>query len=324
MTETQETENLLAVYLIVGEDELKRRRVSERLHKRLRAMGDLSFNSDTFEGTSATGEAIVAACNTVPFVSPVRLVEVSDVEKLSKTDTEALISYIAHPCSTTVLTLTANKLAKSTRLYKAVAQVGAQAVIDCTPFKRADLSRTVRAMATGHGFTMTEGAARALVLQIGDNTVALDNELKKLGLTHRGNDPVSEHEILENVTRRAEVKPWEFVDAFAARNLQKALWCLNRMESTSPHALLAMCTTRIRELITAQSLQQRGEIARLASVLRQPDWRVKNLPGWARLYHPEELRSALKSAAHTERAMKSGAPANDTFLDWVLKVAQTS
>ena len=37
---------LLPVYLIAGEDELKKERVLDRLHKRLEKMGDLSFNSE--------------------------------------------------------------------------------------------------------------------------------------------------------------------------------------------------------------------------------------------------------------------------------------
>ena len=41
---------LLAAYLVVGEDALKRNRVMARLRKRLESMGDLAFNSDTFDG----------------------------------------------------------------------------------------------------------------------------------------------------------------------------------------------------------------------------------------------------------------------------------
>ncbi|MFR1641141.1 MAG: hypothetical protein ACLSVD_19605 [Eggerthellaceae bacterium] len=36
---------LLPVYLVVGEDALKRDAVMKRLHARLSALGDLSFNS---------------------------------------------------------------------------------------------------------------------------------------------------------------------------------------------------------------------------------------------------------------------------------------
>ena len=64
------------------------------------------------------------------------------------------------------------------------------------------------------------------------------------------------------VSRTAEVKPWEFVDAFAARDVRKCLLYLGRMDSVSPHALLAMCTTRLRELVCARSMADRRQSPR--------------------------------------------------------------
>lgn len=320
MPENKKQDALLPVYLIVGEDALKRDTVMKRLRARLAALGDLSFNSDEFNGETAQGTDIVAACNTVPFASPVRLVEVRSADKLKKADAEALVTYLSSPSDTTVLALVAEKLAKNTRLYKAVAALGKTAVIDCAPLKRYELPKTVRSLAVGHGVTLTEGAANKLVDLVGENTVHLDNELKKIALAHRGTDAVNEHEIMGLVSRTAEVKPWEFVDAFAARDVRKCLLYLGRMESVSPHALLAMCTSRLRELVCARSLAARGNARGVAAALKMPDWRVKNHANWARGFTAEELRAALISARDTERAMKSGANPDAAFLDWVLQV----
>ena len=315
-TETKDA--LLPAYLVNGEDELKREAVLKRLKARIAKLGDLSFNSDAFDGERASGADIVAACNTMPFASDARLVLVQAADKLKKADSEALVEYLKSPATTTVLALVADKLAKNTRLYKAVAALGKTAVIDCTPLKRYELPKTVRSLAVGHGITITEGAANQLIELVGENTVHLDSELKKIALAHRGNDAVNEHEIVALVSRTAEVKPWEFVDAFSSRNQKKCLSCLQRMESTSPHALLAMCTARLRELICARSLAARGAERTLAATLKMPDWRVKNHLAWARAYTAEELRRALIAARDTEKAMKSGADPDDAFLDWVL------
>ncbi len=314
----------MPVYLIVGEDALKRDTVMKRLRVRLAKLGDLSFNSDEFNGETALGGDIVAACNTVPFASPVRLVEVRGADKLKKADAEALVTYLEAPNETTVLALVAEKLAKNTRLYKAVAKLGKTAVIDCAPLKRYELPKTVRALAVGHGVTLTEGAANVLVDLVGEDTVHLDNELKKIALAHRGSDAVNEHEIMGLVSRTAEVKPWEFVDAFAARDTRKCLLYLGRMDSVSPHALLAMCTTRLRELVCARSLAERGNPRGVAAALKLPDWRCKNHATWARGFTAAELRQALISSRDTERAMKSGTDPNAAFLDWVLLVTTRS
>ena len=311
---------LLPVYLICGEDALKRDTVMKRLRARLSALGDLSFNSDEFSGETATGADIVSACNTVPFASPVRLVEVRAADKLKKADSEGLVAYLDSPAETTVLALIAEKLAKNTRLYKAVAKHGKTAVIDCAPLKRFELPKAVRAMAVGHGVTLTEGAAVKLVDLVGEDTVRLDSELKKIALAHRGTDAVNEHEIVAMVSRAAEVKPWEFVDAFAARDARKCLLYLGRMDSVSPHALLAMCTTRLRELVCARALADRGNPRGVAAALKMPDWRVKNHATWARGFTSAQLRAALVAARDAERAMKSGADPDVAFLEWVLGV----
>lgn len=311
---------LLPVYLICGEDALKRDTVTKRLRARLSDLGDLSFNSDEFSGETATGVDIVSACNTVPFASPVRLVEVRAVDKLKKADSEELVAYLDSPAETTVLALIAEKLAKNTRLYKAVAKHGKTAVIDCAPLKRFELPKAVRAMAVGHGVTLTEGAAAKLVDLVGEDTVHLDSELKKIALAHRGTDAVNEHEIVAMVSRTAEVKPWEFVDAFAARDARKCLLYLGRMDSVSPHALLAMCTTRLRELVCARALADRGNPRGVAAALKMPDWRVKNHATWARGFTSAQLRAAIVAARDTERAMKSGADPDAAFLEWVLGV----
>ena len=76
--------------------------------------------------------------------------------------------------------LVANSLAKNTRLYKAVAKVGAKAVIDCAPKKAWEMPKQVVGMARHHGKTMGLPAAEALVSRAGESTRMLDNELARL------------------------------------------------------------------------------------------------------------------------------------------------
>ena len=309
---------LLPAYLIDGEDLLKRQTVLKKLKERIARGGDISFNYDAFSGESASASAIIVACNTLPFATEARLVQVNNVDKLKKADLDALADYLKTPADTAVLALVADKLPQNTRLYKAVKAFGEKAVINCLPQKRYDLLRMVRSLALGYGAKLTEGAAQALIDLVGENTVSLDNEIKKLALAHQDSDPISEQEVRFLVSRTAEVKPWELVNAFSGRDIATCLICLDRMPSASPHALLALCTTRLRELICAKSLHERGRAADIPAVLKMPDWKVKNHIRWAQGYSKEELRSALVSARDLERAMKSGADPHDAFLEWLL------
>lgn len=320
MASNQTGKPLLPAYAAIGNDALKRETVAGRLRARLQKMGDVSFNYEEFDGEQCTGADIVAACNTVPFASPVRMVRVKAAEKLRKADSEELVAYLKSPSETTVLLLEAVSLAKTTRLYKAVSACGSDAVIACEAPKKKDLPHLVRSMAVGHGVTLTDGAARLLVELAGEDTVRLDSELGKIALAHNGNDAVNEHEVSSLVSRTTEVSVWDFLDTMSARNAKRCLLNLSLMPSASPIELLSRCIGRLRELICAKSLIQRGQPRMIASALGKKDWQVKRHAEWASRFTEEELRSALLRARDAELALKSGANKDDVFKDWLLSV----
>ncbi len=314
-------QELLGAYLIVGDDALKRETVLARLGKRLEACGDMAFNSDTFDGETASGEEIAAACNTVPFASEKRLVTVVRADKLRAAEADPLVTYLKSPSDATVLALVAEKLAKNTRLYKAVAAVGPKAVIDCALPKTYQLPAQVSAMAKTHGVMMGERAAARLVDMVGDDTVRLDGELARLALEKGLGAELTEADVEAMVTRTNATKPWKFVDALSERDLPLALRTLSQLgDDSSPFALLTMSANRIRELLCVKSLASRRAGETVAQALKMPDWRVKNHGKWAQRYSENELVSALGSAVDAELAMKSGRDADDVFLEWAIEV----
>ena len=112
------------VYLIYGDQDLLLERALEQLKRSVGELADLDFNSETFDGENANADEIIAACNTLPFASERRLVVVRNVDKMGKDGTDALVKYAENPAETTILALVAKKLAKNTRLYKAVDKLG--------------------------------------------------------------------------------------------------------------------------------------------------------------------------------------------------------
>lgn len=315
----KEDKQLLGAYLVVGEDELKRRRVLDRLRKRVAALGDLEFNHDEFDGENASGEAIVAACNTLPFASELRLVEVKDGQKLKAADLKEIETYLGSPNPATVLAFSTEKLAKNTRLHKAFSALGKQAVIDCAPMKRYELARAVRSMAAGYGFTMADSGAAKLIELAGEDTVRLDQELKKLSLAAAPNTAMGEREVEALVSRTTEAKPWELLDALCARDLKRSLLLLS-LTGDSPLKLLAMATARFRELACAKSLAARGSLSELPQILGVPAWRVKHHGEWARNYSESEIRQVFSKARDCERLLKSTSGNEGAFVDWIISV----
>jgi DNA polymerase-3 subunit delta len=318
---TTQEKPLLPVYLFNGDDEFKRESLLKRLLKRIEGMADLSFNSQTFQGSSLRApEELIAACDTPPFAAPVRLVVVQDAEKMGKATQEALTAYLEHPNETTVLVLTTQKLAANTRLFKAIKKVDPKAVIDCASLKRSELPALVRNMALAHKVTISPDAAPTLIELVGTSTVNLNTELSKLAsyVIALGRDTISRGDVKMVVTRTAETRPWDLVNALTQRDALLCLKLMARMPTESPHALLALCVMRIRDLITVKALIGRGE-NNIAAALKKQDWQVRDLRQGAGLFKREELLALLRQAAGLEQQMKSGGNPDLLFESWLLK-----
>ena len=127
---------LLPGYLVVGSDELKSSHTIEKMKARLDASGMAAFNLDERDmAKDPQIDDIIASLNTFPMGSEFRLVILRNCDKLPKAVSEPLVEYFANPSPTTVCLVVATTLAKNTRLYKAIAKLGAKAVISCAPMK---------------------------------------------------------------------------------------------------------------------------------------------------------------------------------------------
>ena len=157
---------------------------------------------------------------------------------------------------------------------------------------------------------------------IGEDTVRIDAELNKLSLALGPSAKITDKEIKVHVAQVSEAKPWEFANAFSARNISECIRLHALMPSVSALALLGMCASRIRELICAKSIESEGGSvsSALPKMLGVPDWKVKNHAAYARRFTSDELRCALESAMYAERSIKSGSDSDATFIEWVLSV----
>ncbi len=311
---------LLPVYIALGDDELKRLRVLDKLRERLEMDNNSSMNHNMFDADKDSIEDVIETCNIFPLGSEYRLVELSSVDLLKKKDSEALISYLASPSATTILALTAEKLARNTRLYKTIAGFGKNSIIDCAVAKRYELVNQIRQMAKGYRMNISQAAAELLFELKGFDTIAIDSELRKLSLMFAGRGVVTDEHIKKLVVRTSAAKPWDFVDGFASRDINKAIKAYREMIDMSPFALLQMSVKRIRELLCVKSLHARGDASSMASVLKVPAWSVKNYRTWSTRYSEKELIEALTLARDCEKAMKSTSHADDAFFKWVLHV----
>ena len=315
---------LLPAYLLVGPDEVKRDAAIDRLVSRLEASGMATFNLDDRDMTKPQEpDEIIASLCTFPMGSDFRLVILRGCDHLVKAMSEALVSYLTEPSPDTVCLIVADALAKNTRLYKAVAKIDAKAVIDCSAKKRWELPAYVQGMASRHGVSISSAAAEELVARAGESTRMLDTQLKKLAAM-TGSSNIELADVERYVVRTAEIKPWDFLDAVSARDVGRALELYRLLPPKSEVRLLSLLLTRVRELIVAKALDERGQARELASTLGVKDWQVKNHVRWSRLFTMDELVDALRGAVETECALKGSRDSEIAFTTWFVSIARRS
>ena len=307
--------NLQTVYFFIGEDALKRSVAEERLQTRIAKLGDIDFNSSVFDGGKDPADAVVGACRTLPFLSPYRFVLVRRADAMSPAQAKLLAAYVTDPEPTTVLAISAASLDAKGALGKAFAKAPSNAVVDCTIADAASLARSI---AVGHGTPLSPEAAAALVELVGKDTMRLDAEITKLGLSHEGGGPITEIEVRTQVSPVApkEVKPWEMLDAICALDERRALTALAAVGDDELVRMLGLIQGRLKELLAAKSPACPSNAA-LAASLGKKDWQVKNLPRWASRIPVAALEAAVIDGASVEAAMKSGSDQRDALTLWL-------
>jgi DNA polymerase-3 subunit delta len=265
---------------------------------------------------------VVAACNTLPFVSERRLVIVRGVDKMSKEAAETLVRYAENPSPTTILALVGKKLAKNTRLYKAVDKLGG--VIERKNPELREFPRLVQDMFTRAGKRISLQGAEYLVSAVGRDLQRLSVEVGKTVSYVGDRVEISLSDAEEVASTTVKTSVFELGTALGNRDCAAALRLLNRLlgDGESVFGLHALALRQLRDLLSARALIDRGEDSQddLARALGRPAWQMRNLAGQARRFSAGELVALLQAAAASEAEMKTSRDPRLAFERWIVKV----
>lgn len=319
-------EKLKPVYLIHGPEDLLIERQIASLRDRLGEVADLDYNYRVFEGPAHEIGDILAAANTLPLMSERQIVVVRDVDKMTADAREGLIAYVADPAPHTCLVLAAKRIAKNTRLFRAVQASGA--VHEFAALKPSEYPREVIRMFDDSGKKVDRDAAQALVDAVGRDLRALSSEVAKL-VAHAGTKKrLVRDDILEVVSQTSPTSVFDFLDAIGARDAEEALRLLARLiaEGERELGLHAMAVRHVRDLLTARAILDRGEgPGALMSAMGKPDWIARKLTAQAERFREQELVAALTEAAEWEARMKTSRVEPRLALErWAISVCEGS
>jgi DNA polymerase III subunit delta len=305
-----------SAYLICGDDH---GRIAER-RARLRQLAEAESGTEgveLFEGERSAPDEVAAALSAMTLALRRRFLIVDGVERWKDKELDELAASLKAIAPETTIAFFAREESRSKapeRLHKAVkaakGDIGAENAV-----KSWELPKWVAARARELGLELEPGAAKALVMHVGDRQQRLLRELEKLALGAPGDQPstgpvqLSADDIDRLTASSAQRGAWTVADAIIAGDAAGAVktFLALRQQGERVAGLIYQISMRVRTAQEVAAAIERGESpAKLKRTLRMPSRAADRLIEDARRMGAERLRELTGEIADLELASRGG------------------
>lgn len=301
------------IYVLVGDDEFLLQQVRQELVGFLLQDADPAYAVSVYESDRANWPTIRSELQTLPFLSPRRVVVVEQADSFVSNYRAELEKYLARPAPGTLL-LIVKSWVSTTRLAKAVPDA---ATIACKTPKPAQLPNwCVQRAKSAYGKRLEDRAADLLVLCCEPSLGILDQELAKLAtyVGEKANITVDDVDRLVGRSRAADT--FKIFDAIGQGQPALAMQILQRLlaEGHEPIALLGAFSWQMRRLGLAWRRHQQG--VRLGDALREvglSDWQIPQAEAQMRRLGRRRLNHLLDWLVETDLGLKGNSPLPPTM-----------
>ena len=211
------------IYMLVGADDVEKSAVAHEFGA-LVEEGLEAFNIDRLYGGETRVDEVIQSANTLPMMSPRRVVIVFEAEKLlvpkreskaAEEDQERLEAFLKDPPPHTSLVFVCGPLDGRRRVVKLLLKEAQ--VVDCGTIEdEAAAERWVKARAARDHVNLDAGAVRALVERAGLDIVRLRAGLERVALYALGQKTVTAADVRQAVSAGPEAQ--------ADFGIAKAIW----------------------------------------------------------------------------------------------------
>lgn len=246
------------IYVLHGDEDFLKRRVMLELRSRLFGTDADEFGLSTHAGDKASFATVIDELETVPFLSPCRMVVVENADPFVTEHRGALERYIAQPAKNGVLVLDVKTWPATTRLAKMLADAS---TIVCKAPAAYKLPEWCKKWAVArYGKQLDQNAAQLLVTLVGVDMGQLDQELAKLAVYAGSVERIEVADVDQLVGSGRTAKTFSIFDAIADKRPREALTILDQLfeQGEDPIRILGAFSYQLRRLAQIASLTQLG------------------------------------------------------------------
>jgi DNA polymerase-3 subunit delta len=253
-----DAKKLAPVYVLHGDEDFLKRQVLAVLRKAVFGSEENEFGFSTQPGDKAEFATVRSELETVPFLSPRRLVVIDAADPFVSQYRSALEKYVSKPAESGILVLEVKSWPSNTKLYKMAPSAGSIACQAPEPYRLVDWC--VKWSATQNGKQLSQSAARLLVDLVGAEMGILDQELAKLAIYVGAKTKIETEDVDCLVGSCREQNTWKVFEAIGGGRAEEALTMMDRLfeQGQDPLAVLGAFSWQLRGLAKAGRLSQQG------------------------------------------------------------------
>lgn len=297
------------VYVLSGDEDFLKRQALTAIRGLIFEGADPAFAVSSFAGDRSDWSVVRGELDTLPFLSPYRLVVIEQADPFVTKHRATLEKYVAGPANRGILVLEVKTWPANTKLAK---QVPDDATVGCKSLATQRLTAWCGRWAQDrYGKQLAAHAAGWLVELVGSEMGVLDQELQKLAVAVGDAKSITQADIDRLVGRSRSAETFKIFDAIGAGKPADALALLARLfeQGDEPMQILGAVSWQMRRLAQVSRLVRLGQ-----SISAAMD--VAGVPPFARAGIEQQLRHLGRARmdqiyewlVETDLALKGSSP----------------
>lgn len=245
------------IYVLHGDEDFLKRQARHALIGMLLGDADPEFAVSAYAGDKADWSVVRSELETMPFLSPRRVVVIDSADPFVTANRAQLELYVGAPAKGTLI-LDVKTWASTTRLAKLIPDT---TTLVCKALKPAQIPAwCVQHAQNSHEKKLSQAAARLLVELAEPTLGVLDQELAKLAAYVGNRTTISEEDVDQAVGRSRQADTFRMFDAIGSGRPADALAILHRLyeQGNDPMQILGAFSWQLRKAAQAGRLISQG------------------------------------------------------------------
>jgi DNA polymerase-3 subunit delta len=326
-----------SLYCFFGEETFLAERAYQEVVDSLVPEGMRDFNLSIFDAADCDIARVRDAIETLPMMSPHRLIVLQNAHHLKDREWEVLQPFLDRPLDGSVLVCLASKIDKRKRYWKRLLDTGI--ALECKRPYDNQIPEWIEFLANRHGVKFGVDAAAALQQVVGSNLSDLDGEIRKIAIFCGGqhsksassvgrlvDNKVGEKKVIEvsvddvmKVASRVRLETvFDFADAVGRNDRARALYCLANLldQGQNEIGIIALVARHVRILrSTIEGLREGLSGQKLAAKAGISPFFVRDYAEQARLWSMSKIDHTLEALYDTDKALKTSPIVSHIWLE---------